>query len=307
MTAFFTDDDLAGSADFSEAELQVATEYTVISAGTATFRWRWPSTNPSVTPRIRVYNDAGTAIAGPLNFATSVLGEWNSATGTVDLTAGTYRASVNTTHYPAVAGFFTGGPVVRGQITGVQSRFGATGSAPSSTSTAAYFVDMDFTPTGDPDPDPDPEPNPEVVEEPRVGESLHLARVMDEAALALSQITGINVFAYPPASLTAPAGYLSYPDQIRYDQTYGRGQDDYIGLPIVLVVGVPTAKKTRDRVAAWSASDGPTSVKARMDAWQWTTCDYLAVDTCEFDVEVIGGVEYLACMFKATVTGAGKD
>lgn len=148
MTTFFTDSDLTGAGEFVEAEVWLATEFTV-PAGAATFRWRWPAVAPVVTPTIRVYDSGGTLVAGPISFDTTTLSAWNyaGAASPVALSAGTYRVVVNTTRYPALSGFFSGGSITRGSITGVQSRFGSPGSAPSSTSTAAYFIDIDFTPT----------------------------------------------------------------------------------------------------------------------------------------------------------------
>ena len=136
---------------------------------------------------------------------------------------------------------------------------------------------------------------------------MRLDAVMDEVARALATITGLRVFAYPPPTLSAPAGYVSYPTSIDFDETYRRGEDRYTDLPIVLVAGKPTERSARDTVAAWVAGAGPKSVKAAMEAWAWTTCDDLTVTSCEFDVEPIAGVPYLAAMFKATVVGPGGD
>jgi hypothetical protein len=130
---------------------------------------------------------------------------------------------------------------------------------------------------------------------------------MDEVASVLGQITGLRVFAYPAPTLTPPAGYVSYPQSIDFDETYGRGEDDFTDLPMVLLAGEATARPTRDVVAAWASGDGPKSVKRAMEAHTWTTCDDLTVTSCEFDVETIGGVPYLAAMFKATVVGPGED
>lgn len=135
---------------------------------------------------------------------------------------------------------------------------------------------------------------------------MKLDQVMDEVAGVLAQITGLRVTAYPPPTLSAPGGYVSYPLSIAYDETYGRGEDDFRDLPIVLVVGKATERSARDTVAAWSSGAGAKSVKALMEAHAWTTCDDLTVTSCEFDVEMIAGVPYLAAMFKATVVGPGE-
>jgi hypothetical protein len=136
---------------------------------------------------------------------------------------------------------------------------------------------------------------------------MRLDLVMDEVAGVLAQVTGLRVFAYPPPTLVPPAGYVSYPLSIDMDATYGRGEDDFRDLPIVLVVGKVTDRTARDTVAAWAAGSGPRSVKALMEAHTWTSCDDLTVTSCEFDVEKIAGVDYLAAMFKATVVGPGEE
>lgn len=136
---------------------------------------------------------------------------------------------------------------------------------------------------------------------------MKLDAVMDEVASVLAQITGLRVFAFPPDDLTDPAGYVSYPTSVDYDQAYQRGEDGLRDLPIVLVAGRVTERSTRDKVAGWAAGDGPQSVKAAMEAHKWTSCDDLTVTSCEFDVETIAGVPYLAAMFKATVVGPGEE
>lgn len=135
---------------------------------------------------------------------------------------------------------------------------------------------------------------------------MKLDAVMDEVAAALGEISGLNVFAYPPGSLTPPAGYVSYPQSIDFDEAYGRGEDRFTDLPMVLLAGKVSDRAARDVVAAWAAGDGPKSVKARMEARTWESCDDLTVTSCEFDVETLGGVPYLAAMFKATVVGPGE-
>lgn len=134
-----------------------------------------------------------------------------------------------------------------------------------------------------------------------------LDAVMIEVAGVLAGITELNVFDYPPEKLTPPAGYVSYPRSIDYDAAYGRGEDGMLDLPLTVVVGKVTTRAARDAVAAWASGDGPRSVKRAMEAHVWTSCDDVTVTSCEFDVEMIAGVPYLAAMFKATVVGQGED
>jgi len=136
---------------------------------------------------------------------------------------------------------------------------------------------------------------------------VRLDLIMDEVAAALTQITGLRVTAYPPETLSPPAGYVSYPQSVDYDQAYQRGEDRLTDLPIVLLSSNVTTRAARDTVAAWASGDGPKSIKRALEEWPWTTCDGLSVTSCEFDVEKVGAVPYLAAMFKATVVGPGGD
>lgn len=158
MVTFFTEADVTGTGETVEAEVWLATEFTVPAGTLSALRWRFPAGIISVTPVMRIFNASGTALAigtagaTSLAFDTSTAGQFNAATlpTPLVLTAGTYRATVNTTRYVFKSGFFTSGSITRGSITAVQGRFGSPGSAPSSTSTATYFPDIDFTATGSP-------------------------------------------------------------------------------------------------------------------------------------------------------------
>lgn len=135
---------------------------------------------------------------------------------------------------------------------------------------------------------------------------MRLDLVMDEAARVLEEITGLRVTAYLPATIVAPGGFVTWPEQVDFDQTYQRGEDRFTDLPLVLLAGKATDRSARDTVAGWAAGDGPQSVKARMEAHTWTTCDDLTVTSCEFGIETLAGVPYLGAMFKATVVGPGE-
>jgi hypothetical protein len=132
---------------------------------------------------------------------------------------------------------------------------------------------------------------------------MDLSAVMDEAALVLEGLSGLRVSAWPVGSVSPPAGIVSYPDGITYDETYGRGTDRIDQLTMTLVVGKVTERAARDLVAAYSAGDGELSVKAACEAHAWTSCDDLTVSRCEFDIVTIGAVQYLAATFYADVLG----
>lgn len=134
---------------------------------------------------------------------------------------------------------------------------------------------------------------------------MNLADVMDEAASVLEGITGLRVSAWPPGTIVPPAGYISYPQAITFDATYGRGVDRYTGLPLTLLAGKVTDRTARNRVGAWANGGGPASVKALTEAHTWTTCGDFTITGATFDVETVAGVEYLAVILTADVIGNG--
>lgn len=135
---------------------------------------------------------------------------------------------------------------------------------------------------------------------------MNLNDVMDEMAMVLGTITGLRCFGYPPPRVSAPAGIVSYPDKIEYDQTYGRGMDKISGIPMILVEGKATDRTARDRIAEYVAGSGARSVKAVFEAHTWASCDDLVVTACSFDVVTIAAVDYIAATFEADAVGSGS-
>lgn len=136
---------------------------------------------------------------------------------------------------------------------------------------------------------------------------MNLADLMDEVASVLDEITGLRVTAFPPATLSPPAGYVTYPEEVSFDETYGRGTDRISGLKFALLSGKVTDRSARDVVCAWAAGTGEKSVKQLMEAHRWASCDDLTVESCSFDVETIAGVDYLAVVFSANAYGSGTS
>lgn len=136
---------------------------------------------------------------------------------------------------------------------------------------------------------------------------MNLADVMVEAATVLKQITGLNVQAYPAESISPPAGYMSYPQRVVFDASYGRGIDRIEGLPLTVLAGAVTKATARDVAGRWAEGSGPDSVKARMEAHRWLSCSDFQVTGCTFDIETVGSVPYLAVVFTADVMGSGRS
>jgi len=134
---------------------------------------------------------------------------------------------------------------------------------------------------------------------------MDLSDVMDALATQLDTIAGLRVHAAPPGTVTPPAGIVSFPERIAFDGTYARGMDQ-ITLPVVVVVGRPTDRSTRDLLAAYVAGSGASSVKAVLEAGTYTAFDTVRVVGAEFDVVTIGATDYLAATFSIEISGSGS-
>lgn len=135
-----------------------------------------------------------------------------------------------------------------------------------------------------------------------------LGDIMDEMAQKLRQATSLagRTYAYPPASVKAPAAIVSYPEDYTFDATYRRGMDKMTG-EVIIVVGRPHERQSRDLLTKYVNGSGPESVKALLDGGQgsYSSCDSVRVSKAEFDVVTIGGVDYLAAVFSVDIAGRG--
>lgn len=133
--------------------------------------------------------------------------------------------------------------------------------------------------------------------------------VMAEAALAIAAVEGVRkTWGYPPDDISvSPSGYVSYPQQGTYNETYGHGVSGMTDLAIVLVAGEPGQRKTHDLLMGWVADTGAQSIVRQLEAWSWESCDDLTITTWEIIPETVAGNAYLAVMFRATVMGPGGD
>ena len=148
MANFFTDIEAAAGGEFLDTA-EVGIRYTLPAGTINSLSVYWPAVAPGGTPVMNLW-DGGGALLQSIPFDTTVLSSRNTATpgSPIAVSAGTYVVSWGTTRYKAIGGFFSGGSVTRGLITAVGGRFASVGSFPSSTSTAGYVVDLDFTPSG---------------------------------------------------------------------------------------------------------------------------------------------------------------
>lgn len=134
---------------------------------------------------------------------------------------------------------------------------------------------------------------------------MNLALTMDQVAQRLHAIDGLRVVAHPPGRVNPPQGIVSYPDRISYDATYARGMDR-IKLPVLIVFGQPTARSTRDMIAAYCDGNNPKSVKQTLESGNYTAFDEIVVEEAVFDVLTIASIDYMAALFMADIGGSGQ-
>jgi hypothetical protein len=139
--------------------------------------------------------------------------------------------------------------------------------------------------------------------------AVRLNDVMDELALTVGAATGLTAYEWPPATVPGgrPCVIVSYPERINYDQTYGRGEDEIADLPVMVVVGKPTDRETRERAAPWADGDGVQSLKRAIEGHAWQSCGDVQVVFAEFEVVTIAGVQYLSVTLSCNITGPGRD
>jgi hypothetical protein len=135
---------------------------------------------------------------------------------------------------------------------------------------------------------------------------MNLGDVMDQVATQLGTITGLRVFAFPPDSLPPPAAWIAYPEAYTFDSTYGRGMDRITNLGVVVAVGKVSDRSTRDLVSQYADGSGAKSVKAVLQAGNYTAFDGLRVTEVTFDVITRGGTDYLGALFTLDIAGKGS-
>lgn len=133
---------------------------------------------------------------------------------------------------------------------------------------------------------------------------MDLGNVMDEISTRLDTIAGLRCFAYPPPTVVPPAAIVSYPETLTFDETYGRGMDR-LSLPVVVVVGRPTDRATRDNLSLYCDGSGASSVKAVVESGTYAAFHTVRVEDIEFDVVTIAAVDYMAAIFSLDIAGSG--
>jgi hypothetical protein len=128
---------------------------------------------------------------------------------------------------------------------------------------------------------------------------------MDEVATQLATISGLRVEKQPPSgTVSPPAAVVSFPEDITFDATYGRGSDR-MTLPVVVVVGRVVDRSAKAEMGAYANGSGTRSIKQVVEAGTYTAFDTVRVTGVTFDVIDIAGIGYLGGTFSLDIVGSG--
>lgn len=132
--------------------------------------------------------------------------------------------------------------------------------------------------------------------------ALDLNATMDALGIRLGTIAGLRVYDYPPDVIAEPAGVIAYPEAVEYDQTYAGGADRAT-FPVHVLTGKVSDRASRDRIGAYVARAGGSSVKTTLEAEPTLggVVDSLRVERATFSTMTVAAVEYLAATFDVEV------
>lgn len=122
-------------------------------------------------------------------------------------------------------------------------------------------------------------------------------------------IDGLRVFRFPPDNVPNAAFVVGLPEDITFDETYGRGSDAMTFPAWVLF------EKTNDRAAYRQLArhlngSGAYSIKAAVDSKrltnEYTSCDTVTIRSAETGFYDWGGTTRMGAQFTIIVTGSGS-
>lgn len=143
---------------------------------------------------------------------------------------------------------------------------------------------------------------------------MDLFAVMAEVATALRTLpapTGMagtlagRVFDWNVGKISSPGVIVGLPDTVDFDQTYGRGQDKFTDLVVMLLLAKGDQRSAQIYMGPYVAGSGTRSVKAKLDAYTWTACHRAVVRSVTFEDVEYAGVPYLAASFHTDIWGSG--
>jgi hypothetical protein len=137
---------------------------------------------------------------------------------------------------------------------------------------------------------------------------MNVSAVAAEIAAKLDAIEGLRAFGYPVGQLPFPGAIVGLPDEVRYDQTYGRGSD-VMTFPVWVMVARSDERAAVLQLLPYLDGSGAQSVKAAVDSNggnEYTECDEVTVATAVPGTYTYNGVEAFGVEFTVNVCGSGS-
>lgn len=139
---------------------------------------------------------------------------------------------------------------------------------------------------------------------------MRVEAVSDEVLVALASITGLRLPPWGVKQIQPPAATVALPERIEYDATYKAatmpGVTRIPDLPVWILVGAADSRTARERASKYADGTGTDSVKRVLEAYAFTTCDFLHVKWSEFQEVEYADTPLLAVIFHCDVVGTGN-
>lgn len=135
---------------------------------------------------------------------------------------------------------------------------------------------------------------------------MNLDTVITELSTAAKTITGLRVLPWAAKTVTPPSLIFGLPESISPNETYGRGVMKISDLPLILLVGAPTARTSLRTLSAYCAGSGAKSLTAALQNYSgYAQVQAITVQRIELDAVKVAGIEYLGAIFHTDVVGSG--
>jgi len=131
-----------------------------------------------------------------------------------------------------------------------------------------------------------------------------LTDVMDELAARLGVVPGLRAYEWPIPAAVPPAALVYYPKTVE-SETYQRGKESYT-LDVVVLVGIPDDRGTRQPMSDYLQPTGPTSIREALETGHPASFDVINIQETAAGVYTLAGTEYQAIIFTCKISGSGK-
>ncbi len=141
---------------------------------------------------------------------------------------------------------------------------------------------------------------------------MNIDDISDEIATRLRTIPGLRVYQDDPGSIDPPCVAIALPEDITFDQTYGRGSDR-ITWTFALMAARLDADKARltKRLSPYTSGSGELSIKRVVESEDaeaytpYTAFHTIRLTRGEFAILQYGSIDYQGVIFEADIFGQG--